>query len=403
MLKLLQQYEYKIIYKRMLYTCFIVFIYILGTNISIVSYNDMQVKHESFFKIAISNMGGDVNTLNIFTLGLGPWLTSMIILMLISYRNMDKYMKQTSLEKHYKERILTLILSVIQSYFVIHEYVSKERVHQDNIYLTILILVTGTMLLVWLADKNSRYGIAGPMPIVMVSIIKSMMHQKMEYIDASHIVIALLIILVIITLFILLFIELVEVRIPYIDLMNVSATNMKSYLSWKVNPAGSITLMMSISAFVFLKSGIHFILSMFNKSISDDMPMLTFDSPVGISVYLVIQMLLGYFLSRFLINTKQKSKDFLKSGNYFSGVKPGKDTERYLNYQARRVCWFGSALVTVIIGIPLYFTLFVPHLSTEIYFSVQLIVLVYISINIAETIRTYLYFDKYKPFLNQYW
>lgn len=47
--------------------------------------------------------------------------------------------------------------------------------------------------------------------------------------------------------------------------------------------------------------------------------------------------------------------------------------------------------------------LFVPHLSTEIYFSVQLIVLVYISINIAETIRTYLYFDKYKPFLNQYW
>ena len=45
----------------------------------------------------------------------------------------------------------------------------------------------------------------------------------MEYIDASHIVIALLIILVIITLFILLFIELVEVRIPYIDLMNVSA------------------------------------------------------------------------------------------------------------------------------------------------------------------------------------
>lgn len=59
MLKLLQQYEYKIIYKRILYTCFILFIYILGTNISIVSYNDMQVKHESFFKIAISNMGGE--------------------------------------------------------------------------------------------------------------------------------------------------------------------------------------------------------------------------------------------------------------------------------------------------------------------------------------------------------
>ena len=105
----------------------------------------------------------------------------------------------------------------------------------------------------------------------------------MEYIDASHIVIALLITLVIITLFILLFIELVEVRIPYIDLMNVSATNMRSYLSWKVNPAGSITFNDEYFSICFLESGIHFILSMFNKDVSDDMPMMTFDSPIGIS------------------------------------------------------------------------------------------------------------------------
>lgn len=50
MLKLLQQYEYKIIYKRTLYTCFILFIYILGSNISIVSYNDMQVNMSRFLK-----------------------------------------------------------------------------------------------------------------------------------------------------------------------------------------------------------------------------------------------------------------------------------------------------------------------------------------------------------------
>lgn len=38
-------------------------------------------------------MGGDVNILNIFILGLGLWLILMIILMLIFYWNMDKYMK----------------------------------------------------------------------------------------------------------------------------------------------------------------------------------------------------------------------------------------------------------------------------------------------------------------------
>ena len=54
-------------------------------------------------------------------------------------------------------------------------------------------------------------------------------------------------------------------------------------------------------------------------------------------------------------------------------------------------------------AVPLYSTLLVPNLSTEIYFSMQLIILVYISINIGETIRTYLYFDRYKQILNKYW
>ncbi len=47
-------------------------------------------------------------------------------------------------------------------------------IHHANFPLMLLILVAGTMLLVWLADQNTVYGIAGPTPIVLVSIIKSM-------------------------------------------------------------------------------------------------------------------------------------------------------------------------------------------------------------------------------------
>lgn len=108
-------------------------------------------------------------------------------------------------------------------------------------------------------------------------------------------------------------------------------------------------------------------------------------------------------MSRLLINTKQKTKDFLKSGNYFVGVYPDTETEAFLNSKARRICWTGSIIVGLIIGIPLYCTLFVPQLSQQIYFAIQLIIMVYISINIAETLRTYLYFDKYQQFLTKYW
>ncbi|PTJ73704.1 accessory Sec system protein translocase subunit SecY2, partial [Staphylococcus kloosii] len=334
---------------------------------------------------------------------LGPWLTSMIFFSLIAYRNMDKAMKQTRAEKHYKEKILTLILSIVQGYFVIHEYVSKDKIHSVNIYILLLVLVTGTMFLVWLADQNVRYGIAGPMPIVLMSIIKSLFQQKIIHLHIGTGTLIFIIIVIIIALFTLLLIELVEYRTIYRDIMNIAQNDDKTYLAWKINPAGSISIMISISVFILLNSLINFIGNYFVTSGTFNFELLNFKNPIGITIYILLQMVLGYFLSRFLLNTKQKAKEFLKNGNYFIGVMPGKETEKFLNKKARRVCWFGSMVVTLIIGIPLYCTLLVPHLSQQIYFAIQLIVLIYIGINITETLRTYLYFDRYKRFLNKYW
>ena len=130
---------------------------------------------------------------------------------------------------------------------------------------------------------------------------------------------------------------------------------------------------------------------------------LSFSNPIGITSYFVIQIILNYVLSRFLINTKRKADEFLKNGNYFDTIYPGKDTERFLNRKARKVCWIGAIIVALILAFPMYLTLLAPGFSKEIYFSAQLIILVYISINIGETIRTYLYFDRYKEILNKYW
>lgn len=398
-----KQNEYKVLYKRSLFTCLILYIYILGSNISLVAENGGQKHNDSFYKIAVSNMGGDVHTLNIFSLGLGPWLTSLIFFSLLAYRNMDKASRQTRKEKHYKEKLLTLALSIIQGYFVIHEYVVKDKIHSENIVILLLVIVTGTILLVWMADQNVRYGIAGPMPIVLLSIVKSLFQQKLATLHTSTIIITFIILAIVISLFILLLMELIEYRINYRDIMNFENQEIKKYLAWKVNPAGSISIMMSVSVFIILNNVINLVLAMFMNQDNLPIQLLTFNNATGITLYICLQIILGYLLSRFILNTKNKSKDFLRSGNYFIGVQPGKETENFLNKKARRICWIGSTIVACIIAVPLYSTLFVPKLAQQIYFAIQLIVLVYISINIAETIKTYLYFDKYKRFLNKYW
>lgn len=159
---MLKEFEYKILYKRILFTCFILIIYILGSNISIVGNEAIKQHKDSFFKLAISNVGGDLNTLNIFSLGLGPWLSSMIIITLMNYKNEDKVKTQTRVERHFKERLLTLLLSTIQGFYIIHSFINKKAITDTNIFILLLVLITGTLFLVWLADQNTTYGIAGP-------------------------------------------------------------------------------------------------------------------------------------------------------------------------------------------------------------------------------------------------
>lgn len=401
--RIFKQNEYKILYKKMMFTCLVLAIYIIGSNISLVSPKGVQTDDNSFYKIAVSNMGGDIYTLNIFSLGLGPWLTALIFYSLMAYRDMEKNAKQTRIEKHYKEKILTLILSTIQGYFVINQYISKDKIHSENMLILLLVIVTGTMLLVWLADQNVRYGIAGPMPIVLMSIVKSLFQQNLSEIHTNNTILIFIILIILIALFILLVMELIEYRINYRDIMNFGNKDIKKYLSWKVNPAGSISIMISVSVFILLNNLLNLIMSYFTTGDKQPLQVLTFNNVIGITIYMLLQILLGYFLSRFILNTKNKSKDFLKTGNYFVGIKPGEATQSYLNKKARSISWIGSIIVAFIIAVPLYSTLFVPQLSQQIYFAIQLIVLVYIGINITETIKTYLYFDKYKKFLSKYW
>ena len=68
----------------------IIFIYILGSNIKIADMKSSAQHTNQFLDLAISNVGGDITTLNLFSLGLSPWLTTMIIMTLPTYRNMEK-------------------------------------------------------------------------------------------------------------------------------------------------------------------------------------------------------------------------------------------------------------------------------------------------------------------------
>lgn len=237
----------------------------------------------------------------------------MIILTLINHKSNDKVKTQTRRERHFKERALTLIISAAQGFYIIHSYINKHAIKDSNMLILLLVLITGTLLMVWLADRNTTYGISGPMPIVLMSLVKSIFNTHFPKLNSSASLITMIIVLLVLALFILFFIELTEYRIEYNDIMNISAKDIPSYLSWKLNPAGSISIMVSLSLFMLTNNIVNFI-GRFIVNHNFETHVFNFTNPVGITIYLLLQMILGYFLSRLLINTKRKSKEFLKMG-----------------------------------------------------------------------------------------
>ncbi|MGX0400460.1 preprotein translocase subunit SecY [Staphylococcus pasteuri] len=399
--KNIKNIEYKILYKRILFTLMIIFIYILGSNIKIA---DMKSSPHSqgFLNLAISNVGGDITTLNLFSLGLSPWLTTMIIMTLLSYRDIEKGQKQTRLERSYKERFFTILLAIIQGYFILSEYINKGMIYHANFALLLLILLTGTMLLVWLADQNTVYGIAGPTPIVLASIIKSIFQNKQfEHIDGITIIIGGIMLFVVLVL--LLFIELIEYHMIYKDIMNISTSQKDTYVSWKLNPAGSISIMFNFSLFFLVDVLVHLAGRWITGNAKYRPSFLELDNPLGVIIFIVMLIVLNYCLSRMMLNVKRIAKDFQKSGYYFEGIYPGKMTQHYLNHRAKRISAIGAFVIGFIISLPLISSIFISGISAQISIFTQFIILIYITINIVETIRTYLYFDKYKSFLNKYW
>ena len=99
---MIKKHEYKIFIQEDFIYLFHLIVYIFGSNISIVGSEGIYDNKDTFFKLAVSNVGGDLHTLNVFSLGLGPWLTSLVIIMLLNYRNLD----QATENKHVLKSII---------------------------------------------------------------------------------------------------------------------------------------------------------------------------------------------------------------------------------------------------------------------------------------------------------
>ena len=359
-----------IITKRVLWTLFFLFIYCLGNQLVLpfVDLKNANIFGGAIGSLAFSSamMGGNLRSMSLFSVGLSPWMSAMILWQMFSFSK-KMGLKNLPIEIQDRRRMyLALGIAIVQSLAVSLNLPIISGVNANlAIFMNTILLIAGTFFLVWLSDLNSLFGIGGSIVILMASMMANLPYQIMDSIEKLGIGWNVLLPLILFSL-IFLYVSGVVQRARYrISINKINIHNrfkQYSYLDIMLNPAGGMPFMyamslVSIPQYVFML--IQFIHPE-NKWTSGAIKALTVGQPLWLVVYLVMLFVLGLAFAFVNVSGEQISERMRKSGEYIYGVYPGQETSAYINHLVLRLGFIGALYMLFMAGAPMLIILVNP-------------------------------------------
>lgn len=359
-----------IITKRVLWTLFFLFIYCLGNQLVLpfVDLKNANIFGGAIGSLAFSSamMGGNLRSMSLFSVGLSPWMSAMILWQMFSFSK-KMGLKNLPIEIQDRRRMyLALGIAIVQSLAVSLNLPIVSGVNASlAIFMNTILLIAGTFFLVWLSDLNSLFGIGGSIVILMASMMANLPYQIMDSIEKLGIGWNVLLPLILFSL-VFLYVSGVVQRARYrISINKINIHNrfkQYSYLDIMLNPAGGMPFMyamslVSIPQYVFML--IQFIHPE-NKWTSGAIKALTVGQPLWLVVYLVMLFVLGLAFAFVNVSGEQISERMRKSGEYIYGVYPGQETSAYINHLVLRLGFIGALYMLFMAGAPMLIILVNP-------------------------------------------
>ena len=359
-----------IITKRVLWTLFFLYIYCLGNQLVLpfVDLKNANIFGGAIGSLAFSSamMGGNLRSMSLFSVGLSPWMSAMILWQMFSFSK-KMGLKNLPIEIQDRRRMyLALGIAIVQSLAVSLNLPIVSGVNASlAIFMNTILLIAGTFFLVWLSDLNSLFGIGGSIVILMASMMANLPYQIMDSIEKLGIGWDVLLPLILFSL-VFLYISGVVQRARYrISINKINIHNrfkQYSYLDIMLNPAGGMPFMyamslVSIPQYVFML--IQFIHPE-NKWTSGAIKALTVGQPLWLVVYLVMLFVLGLAFAFVNVSGEQISERMRKSGEYIYGVYPGQETSAYINHLVLRLGFIGALYMLFMAGAPMLIILVNP-------------------------------------------
>lgn len=372
----------KIVSKRIFFTLMIIFIYLLGLKIYIPNIKNfinigVDSSDSNILNTLNSMTGGDLTSLSIFSLGLSPWMSTLIIWRVVSMVKLFKLTEISKKKQDVYQYLLAIFITILQSIVIIRGYeftdYALKNYNLKLLYvLTILFLVSGTFVIIFLANMNTEYGMGGMMILLVVNIVSSWgkVIQDVsrgyynEFINNNKLVLIFIAIFALIALLTTIILDRAEYRMKLVRILIDNKFSKKTYLPIKLNPTGGMAFMYGMSFMLlprYIFIGLNAIIPN-NSFIQWGINNLVMTRIPGIILYFIVIFVLSVAFGYMNVDIEKTSEGLKKAGDYLIDVRPGYNTEKYLYKRANIIIILASLYVTFFMGLPLLLLIGDPYL-----------------------------------------
>ena len=349
--------------KSIIFTLVALFIFKLGTSITVPGAK-IATNNLSFFEILNAMSGGAFEHASIFALSVTPYITAQIIIQLLSM-DIVPYLADLSKQGgvgrrklNQITRVVGIILAFVQGYMYSFAYISNGSAMDYMLYA--LILTAGTALLMWIGDQITIKGLGNGMSLIImagiINVLPSMfVNLWTELIPDGFIGILLFALFILVFLVVIvgvIYVESAERRIP-IQYANKSTSSMESqnYIPFKLNSAGVIPVIFA-SAIMSIPQ----IIASFVKNETFTLIVskyINYTTNTGLLIYIALIILFTYFYTFMQLKPKEMAENLNKNGGYIPGVRPGKETTKYVSKVLKRITIVGGVFLAVLAALPI--------------------------------------------------
>ena len=414
--------------QKIYFTLLALIVYRIGSFIPLPGINPEvlanAIKSQSIGIAGMMDMfsGGSFSRMSIFAMNLAPYISSSIIVQLIStfYGPFQQLRKEGEIGKkklNQYTRYLTVVLALLQSYGLA-VFIQKMGQMSDTsailiqpwlfIISTVMTITGSVLFLMWLGEQITSRGIGnGTSVLIYAGIVAGLPGQLIRLFiigrqEGAYYMVPLLLAAAAVAFAFVVFMEKAQLKVPIQyprrNAMADMATELPSHLPLKINMAGVMPpifaqSIMSIPAMIMMQL---FAASSFATWF---MFLLRPGHPLNIAIFSGLIIFFSFIYTQLSFDPKETADNLKKSQAYIPGIRPGEQTEKYLRKVLYRLSAIGAIYLTAVCVIPQYL---VAKTSLPFYIGgTTVLIIVSVTIESISQVQSYLFSHQYRGLMSR--